>query len=103
MKTQPAKGGIKWLVFATLAIMAETAVADDHAVPHYRFKFVEPQPAGLQVRKTVEMRVRGWQVGQRAWFGQTRVGNQTRFGFVYSNGHTVYQLNNRGLRVTRYF
>lgn len=103
MNKETLRTGAKWLVFVSLALMAEAAFADDHSASHYRFKFVEPQPAGLQVRKTDEMRVRGWQVGQRAWFGQTRVGDQTRFGFVYTNGRTVYQLNNRGLRVTRYF
>ncbi len=45
--------------------------------------------------------VRGWQLADRAYFGQARVGDKWGLGFVFERGDTVYGVNHRGIEVRK--
>lgn len=106
---------LKWGVFLALAFSATDALAADpgdfspmmsgnHDV---RFEFKRPELAGFETdrlrNRLQSIQVRGWHVAHSAWFGQTRIAHHSGVGLVVQNGNTVYQLNNRGLQITKYF
>lgn len=104
-------GGLNKAVSArlalTLILFAGTAGAEDPATAaaaDVRFEFDSSLPAGIERKRFLnDIRVRGWQVADRVYFGQARVGDEWGVGFVFENGNTVYGLNNRGIQVTRQF
>lgn len=104
----------KWCVFLGLAISSQAVMADpmdgarvSTGMQNVRFEFTDPRPAGFETDHLQDrldtIQVRGWRVSNHAYFGQTRVAHHSGFGLVYQNGNTLYQVNNRGLQVTRYF
>ena len=103
----------KWVIFLGLALAAKGALADGTdatqsiSLKQVHFEFSNPEPAGIETDRLQNrldvIKVRGWHMARHAFFGQTRVADRNGFGFVYQNGSTVYQLNNRGIRVTRFF
>lgn len=115
MNTHWARSIIKWGVFLTLAISADSAfAADDGGYPallarsyDVKFQFTQLELAGVEtdrLRDRLEtIRVRGWHVSKNSWFGQTLVGRHRGVGLVVQKGNTVYQFNNRGFQVTRFF
>lgn len=58
---------------------------------------------GFERRRFGSMRVRGWQIAGRVYFGQAKIADEWGLGFVIEDGDTVYGFNNRGIEVTRYF
>lgn len=110
-----ARSIFKWGVFLTLAISADSAfAADDGVYPamvaashDVKYEFKPLELAGVETDRLSDrlevIRVRGWQVSKNSWFGQTLVGRHRGVGLVVQKGNTVYQFNNRGLQVTRFF
>ena len=108
---------LKWALGLMMALASAHVLADGPGARapglrttgmlDVRFRFKRQELAGFETDRlqnrleTIE--VRGWRVAQNAWFGQTRVAQHSGVGFVLQNGNTIYQLNNRGIQVTRYF
>ena len=68
------------------------------------WEFDEVRLGGFERYKLGDsLRVRGWQVGDRAYFGQTKVGKKWGLGFVFEKGDIVYGVNHRGMQITRQF
>ena len=114
MKRQLTVSTLKWCLFLGLALSSKGAFADglSHTINlsagmDVRFEFSTPEPAGIETDRLQNrlwtIKVRGWHVARTAWFGQTRIAHRTGFGLVVQNGNTVYQLNNRGFQITKYF
>lgn len=106
----------KWCVILGLAFSSKVALADNFstawssqapAAREVRFEFTGSRLAGFETdrlqNRLQTIKVRGWRMSKNSYFGQTRVAHRTDFGFVFQNGNTVYQINNRGVQVTRYF
>lgn len=91
----------------SLILFAGTAGAENPptaTAADVRFEFDSSLPAGIERKRFLnDIRVRGWQVADRVYFGQAKVGDEWGIGFVFENGNTVYGLNNRGIQVTRQF
>lgn len=49
------------------------------------------------------LRVRGWQFGNRVYFGQAKVGKKWGVGVIVDRGQYVYGINNRGIQLLRRF
>lgn len=49
------------------------------------------------------MKVRGWEVGEKRYFGQTKIAGQWGLGLVVSNGNTTYGVNNKGFSIIKSF
>lgn len=49
------------------------------------------------------LRVRGWQFGNRVYFGQAKVGRKWGVGVIVDRGQYVYGINNRGIQLLRRF
>ncbi|XOV86705.1 MAG: hypothetical protein ACFHX7_17255 [Pseudomonadota bacterium] len=56
---------------------------------------------GLKRTRLAAVPVRGWQVADRAYFGQAKVGDKWGLGFVFERGDTVYGVNHRGIEVRK--
>lgn len=108
-------GLLKWGAILALALSAKSALASEFdgyspvlvGVHDVRFAFHRPELAGFEIDRLADrlqsIEVRGWRVARHAWFGQTRIAHHGGVGFVIQNGNIVYQLNYRGVQVTKYF
>jgi hypothetical protein len=107
---------IALLLLASLTGIADSASADNPApfriapamyspvTRHVEYDLDESPLAGIERKRfSSDLRIRGWQVARRLYFGQTKVANEWGLGFVYTNGNTVYGLNHRGIQVMRRF
>lgn len=92
------------LALSSTAVFADDVPSLSDLSPEMvRYQFNSPHLAGIETRRLQNIRIRGWQVTANAYIGQTKVAHRSGFGVVFRNGNTVYQLNNRGIQVTRYF
>jgi len=58
-------------------------------------------PFGLQRLKVDKtMRVRGWEIKEDIYFGQTRVGSKWGVGMMMNDGNFAYGVNNKGVGMT---
>lgn len=118
MKNELLTSGLGFLLFGKRAISARlvlslvlfsgAAGAEESLVrttaSDTRYEFDGSLPAGIERRRfTDDIRVRGWQVADRVYFGQAKVADEWGVGFVFQDGNTVYGLNNRGIQITRQF
>jgi len=53
-----------------------------------------------QVKVDKSMRVRGWEVKDQFYVGQTRVGKEWGLGMMMTQGNFAYGLNNKGIGMT---
>lgn len=91
------------LILISCAAGAEESLVRT-AAQDVRYDFDSSLPAGLERKRfTDDIRVRGWKVADRVYFGQAKVADEWGVGFVFQDGNTVYGLNNRGIQVTRQF
>ena len=63
----------------------------------------DPMKAGGFERRKIskDFRIRGWQIGQNTYFGQTKVDDHWGVGFVFEKGDIAYGMNHRGIQFTR--
>jgi len=78
------------------------ALRDSGLDVEYRFNDVNP--AGIERRYFgANVRVTGWKIGANAYFGKTRIGEKSAYGFVIPHGNSVVDITHRGIRYTRFF
>ena len=64
--------------------------------------FEQMKAGGFERRKiSKDFRIRGWQIGQNTYFGQTKVDDHWGVGFVFEKGDIAYGMNHRGIQFTR--
>ncbi len=47
------------------------------------------------------LKVRGWHIGDKVYFGQAKVGKKWGVGVIIDRGQYVYGINNRGIQLLR--
>ncbi len=50
-----------------------------------------------------DLRIRGWEIKDGVYLGQTKVSDQWGLGLVYESGDTFYGVNHRGIQVLKKF
>lgn len=95
----------KWLVSGWLAALllgaSAAAPAADALDEDDRLEVRTRQ--WQDVRLNGGLRVRGVEVGDRAWLGQTRIGGQWGVGLVIDRGDHAYAAGNQGLLILKRF
>jgi hypothetical protein len=56
-----------------------------------------------RMRVSPQLRVRGWKLSNKVYFGQAKVGNRWGVGFLVEHKDYVYGVNHRGLQLMRRF
>ncbi len=98
---------VSGVLLSPAAVRAEdqallVSLPEEDAYPRYEFSYAVL--AGFERKRLgAGMKVKGWQVGQRIYFGQTRVGDRWGPGVVYQNGNTAYGINYQGVQITTRF
>ena len=101
----------RWLMTSVLMLTGSQALAADATfqlndidLATFDFQIKESKLGGFERHKVVGgMKVRGWQVGSHAHFGQTKVQDKWGIGFVFEKGNTSYGVNHRGFQFSREF
>jgi hypothetical protein len=55
------------------------------------------------LKETADLRVRGWQVKNNMYFGQTKVADRWGVGLFIKRKDIVYGINNRGVQILKKF
>jgi hypothetical protein len=56
-----------------------------------------------KLKVTKQLRVRGWEISDNIYFGQTKVGGKWGPGLLIDHDEYVYGINHRGIQVLRRF
>jgi hypothetical protein len=56
-----------------------------------------------RMRVSPQLRVRGWKLSNKVYFGQAKVGNRWGVGFLVEHKDYVYGVNHRGIQLLRRF
>jgi len=56
-----------------------------------------------RMRVSPQLRVRGWKLSNKVYFGQAKVGNRWGVGFLVEHKDYVYGVNHRGIQLMRRF
>jgi hypothetical protein len=57
----------------------------------------------MRMRVSPQLRVRGWKLSNKVYFGQAKVGNRWGVGFLVEHKDYVYGVNHRGIQLMRRF
>ncbi len=77
---------------------------DTAASADVQYDFDDTRIAGIQ-RKNIakDLRIRGWEISDRLYFGQAKVADKWGLGVVYERGDMFYGINHRGIQVMKRF
>jgi len=56
-----------------------------------------------RMRVSPQLRMRGWKLSNKVYFGQAKVGNRWGVGFLVEHKDYVYGVNHRGIQLMRRF
>lgn len=89
---------------APAAVAEEPGSLDLSVDRSIEFRFSDVYPGGIERRSLASgIRVRGWQLGERLYFGQAKVTDHWGVGLVFEHGDVVYGINHRGIQVKKTF
>ena len=84
----------------TLPLLNSSTVSVQRVSPVIDFQ--DQRLSGLTYLKaTSELRVRGWEIRDNFYFGQTKVGNKWGLGILIERDSFVYGINNRGIQILK--
>lgn len=95
-----------WVFADAYKVFPEFSSLNDNLTNTFNadMRFEKQRMGGIQRLKLPgNVRMRGWQLSQKMYFGQAKVADHWGLGIVYQHKNNIYGFNNKGFQFTKQF